>query len=93
MLTDIFDTTLIGGLAADAADQSPHKERGGPAQPLLIVNQLTKHFPIRNSVVDKLFGRKAKAVHAVDGVNFPLARARHWASSVNPVAANQPRRG
>ena len=74
MLTDIFDTTLIGGLAADAADQSPHKERGGPAQPLLIVNQLTKHFPIRNSVVDKLFGRKAKAVHAVDGVNFSVGK-------------------
>jgi peptide/nickel transport system ATP-binding protein len=38
--------------------------------PLLEVNDLKKHFPVRGS----LFGRKAGWVYAVDGVSFDIAR-------------------
>ena len=39
------------------------------AAPLLRVEDLVKHFPVRKG----LFGRHAGAVHAVDGVSFELA--------------------
>ncbi len=39
------------------------------AAPLLRVENLVKHFPVRKG----LFGRHAGAVHAVDGVSFELA--------------------
>ncbi|MGJ4950564.1 ABC transporter ATP-binding protein [Bradyrhizobium sp. HKCCYLS20291] len=38
--------------------------------PLLQVNDLKKHFPIRSG----LFGRSKSRVHAVDGVSFEIAR-------------------
>ena len=38
--------------------------------PLLQVNDLKKHFPIRSG----LFGRSNSRVHAVDGVSFEIAR-------------------
>ena len=38
--------------------------------PLLEVNDLVKHYPLRGS----LFGRTRKAVRAVDGVSFQIAR-------------------
>jgi oligopeptide/dipeptide ABC transporter ATP-binding protein len=41
---------------------------GTPEAPLLEVEQLTKHFPIRRG----LFGRTAGAVRAVDGVSFAV---------------------
>lgn len=40
------------------------------SRPLLEVNDLVKHYPIRKG----LFGRKRQAVHAVDGVSFQIAR-------------------
>ena len=40
-----------------------------PAEPLLSVRDLAKHFPIRRGV----FGREAGAVRAVDGVSFGVA--------------------
>ena len=40
------------------------------ARPLLEVNVLTKHFPLRGG----LFGRAAAVVHAVDAVTFAIAR-------------------
>ena len=46
------------------------EERGGPAQPLLIVRNLTKRFAIRGG----LFERKKKYVHAVDDVNFSVIK-------------------
>ena len=45
-------------------------DRGGPAQPLLLVRDLKKYFPMRTS----WFDREAKFVHAVDGVNFSIAK-------------------
>ncbi|MFZ0763662.1 MAG: ATP-binding cassette domain-containing protein, partial [Bradyrhizobium sp.] len=38
--------------------------------PLLQVNDLKKHFPVRGN----LFGRNASRVYAVDGVSFEIAR-------------------
>ncbi|EAU48012.1 ABC transporter ATP-binding protein [Salipiger bermudensis] len=42
---------------------------GGPAQPLLIVRDLKKHFPVRSGLMGK-----AEKVHAVDGVSFRIGK-------------------
>lgn len=42
------------------------RDRGGPAQPLLIVEGLRKHFPVRRG----LLNRRHATVHAVDDVSF-----------------------
>jgi peptide/nickel transport system ATP-binding protein len=47
----------------------PLEDLGGPAQPLLAVNSLTKHFPIGGG----LFAEK-KTVRAVDDVSFAVAK-------------------
>jgi peptide/nickel transport system ATP-binding protein len=49
----------VSGVAADARDI------GGPAQPLLIARDLSKHFHVRG-------GSKSARVRAVDGVSFTL---------------------
>ena len=49
----------------DRLEQLP--DRGGPAQPLLIVRGLAKHFPIKGG----FFGRGG-VVRAVDGLDFEL---------------------
>src|SRR3979409_1471464 len=48
----------------------PIEDVGGVAQPLLQVNGLTKHFPVRGG----LFG-KSKTVRAVDDVSFAIAKS------------------
>ena len=48
----------------------PTADRGGPAQPLLAVRGLVKHFPVR----DPVWVRPRRAVHAVDGVSFEVAK-------------------
>jgi len=45
-------------------------DRGGPAQPLLTVHGLRKHFPVRGG----LFGRTTARVRAVDGVSFAVRK-------------------
>ena len=45
------------------------RDRGGPRQPLLIVENLRKYFPIRNAL-----GAIAAQVQAVDGVSFAIAK-------------------
>ena len=45
------------------------KDLGGAAQPLLQVNGLTKHFPVRG----ELFSRR-RTVRAVDDVSFAIAK-------------------
>ena len=57
--------------AALAPTPAPH-DMGGPAQPLLIVRDLKKHFPVRSSPLD----RERKFVHAVDGVNFSVPKGK-----------------
>ncbi len=46
------------------------EDLGGPAQPLLTVKNLVKHFPIRGG----LLGRTTGLVQAVDGVDFDVAK-------------------
>jgi peptide/nickel transport system ATP-binding protein len=46
------------------------RDRGGPAQPLLVVRGLKKHFPGKR----RLFNSKRETVQAVDGVSFSLAK-------------------
>jgi len=48
---------------------APVEDRGGAAQPLLQVNGLTKHFPVRG----ELFGAR-RTVRAVDNVSFSVAK-------------------
>jgi peptide/nickel transport system ATP-binding protein len=49
---------------------APMADRGGPAQPLLIVEGLTKHFTIRSGIAGKVTGK----VHAVDDVSFAVEK-------------------
>src|ERR1700722_11285769 len=42
------------------------RDRGGPAQPMLIARELKKHFPVK--------GARGKAVQAVDGVSFTVRK-------------------
>jgi len=55
-----------------AALPDPHGavDRGGPAQPLLIVRDLKKRFAVRGSA----FAGKRQYLHAVDGVSFTVAK-------------------
>ena len=45
-------------------------DKGGPAQPLLIVRNLQKYFPVRGGI----FGGKKAVVQAVDGVSFEVKK-------------------
>lgn len=47
-------------------------DRGGPAQPLLVVKNLKKYFPVRGGILQ----REKKFVHAVDGVSFSVAKGK-----------------
>ncbi len=45
-------------------------DRGGPQQPLLLVEGLRKHFRLKRSLLD----REQKVVHAVDDISFELRK-------------------
>jgi peptide/nickel transport system ATP-binding protein len=55
---------------AETPIEAPHKDRGGPQQPLLIVENLTKHFHIRSGIA----GRVTGTVHAVDDISFAVGK-------------------
>src|SRR5258708_32894485 len=46
------------------------RDRGGKAQPLLMVEQLTKHFRVRGG----LLNRTVATVQAVDDISFAVAK-------------------
>jgi peptide/nickel transport system ATP-binding protein len=46
------------------------RDRGGPAQPLLLVEKLRKYFPITGGVLNRKIGE----VKAVDGVSFAVVK-------------------
>lgn len=50
--------------------QLDSRDRGGPAQPLILAQGLKKHFPIRSG----LLNRKTATVHAVDDVSFEVRK-------------------
>jgi peptide/nickel transport system ATP-binding protein len=45
-----------------------------PQAPLLEVEDLRTHYPVRRGITEALTGRPKRLVHAVDGVSFTLAR-------------------
>jgi peptide/nickel transport system ATP-binding protein len=53
-----------------AALSLDRRDRGGPAQPLLIVQDLRKHFPVRGGVLN----RTVATVQAVDDVSFSVRK-------------------
>ena len=59
------------GLDFDPSDAAV-QDIGGPAQPLLIVRDLKKHFAVRGT--GGVFGGPAATVHAVDGVSFEVRK-------------------
>jgi peptide/nickel transport system ATP-binding protein len=54
----------------DADRAADMLDRGGPAQPLLTVEALRKHFPVRGG----LLNRRVATVRAVDDVTFSVAK-------------------
>ena len=56
-MTNVIETT---GAAP------PSRDRGGPAQPMLIVENIKKYFPIRAGLLNK----KVAEVKAVDDISF-----------------------
>jgi peptide/nickel transport system ATP-binding protein len=46
------------------------RNRGGPGQPLLLVNNLRKHFPVRGG----LLNRQVATVQAVDDISFSVRK-------------------
>ena len=46
------------------------RDRGGPGQPLLLVNNLRKHFPVRGGFLN----RQVATVQAVDDVSFSVRK-------------------
>jgi peptide/nickel transport system ATP-binding protein len=63
------------------------EDRGGPAQPLLVVNNLKKYFPVRNV----LFSNEKKFVHAVDNVSFTVAKGKTLGIVGESGCGNPPR--
>jgi len=55
--------------ATAAPDRDP-RDQGGPAQPLLIVRDLKRHFPIKGGFLNRAVG----TVQAVDGVSFSVMK-------------------
>ena len=47
---------------------------GGPAQPLLTIRGLTKHFGLKKGLLGGLTGREGRVVRAVDGVDFSVMK-------------------
>ncbi|MCR0985429.1 ABC transporter ATP-binding protein [Roseomonas populi] len=58
------------GMTEAAATLEPLPDIGGPAQPLLTVRGLTKHFPLKSG----FFGRGAGVVQAVDSLDFEVRK-------------------
>src|SRR5204862_885542 len=54
----------------DAVPPGDPRDRGGKIQPMLTVNGLKKHFPIRGG----LFNRRIGSVRAVDDVSFVVLK-------------------
>jgi peptide/nickel transport system ATP-binding protein len=53
-----------------ATSQPDQRDRGGPAQPLLTVEGLTRHFAVRGG----LLNRRVATVHAVDDISFHVRK-------------------
>ncbi|TPQ50242.1 dipeptide/oligopeptide/nickel ABC transporter ATP-binding protein [Prosthecomicrobium hirschii] len=54
----------------DVVPEGDPRDRGGPAQPLLIAQDLKKWFPVRGGLLNRAIGH----VRAVDGVTFQVLK-------------------
>ena len=54
----------------DIVNNTHPKDRGGPAQPMFVVKDLKKHYPIAGG----LMNRTVASVRAVDGVSFDVRK-------------------
>jgi len=61
------------GISIEHIGAAADSDRGGPAQPLLTVSKLVKHFDLKKSFVETLVGG-GKVVRAVDGVDFKVMK-------------------
>lgn len=61
---------MLATTPATAPERTATADRGGPAQPLLSVRGLVKHFPLQGG----LFGRARRKVRAVDGVDLAVMK-------------------
>jgi peptide/nickel transport system ATP-binding protein len=57
-------------MAPDGTILPVPEDRGGPAQPLLIVENLRKYFPVRGGILN----RQVATVQAVDDISFAVAK-------------------
>ncbi|MBV9859345.1 MAG: ABC transporter ATP-binding protein [Alphaproteobacteria bacterium] len=64
------DTARLAASPFTAFTKSDPRDRGGPAQPLLIVENLSRHFPVRGG----LLNRRVATVRAVDDVSFAVRK-------------------
>ncbi|MDT7834338.1 ABC transporter ATP-binding protein [Aquabacterium sp. OR-4] len=53
---------------------APHTDIGGPAQPLLSIRGLTKHFGLQRGLFGGLLPGDGRVVRAVDGVDFAVRK-------------------
>ena len=61
-------------LAGYAGLDGSAEDVGGPAQPLLIVNDLRKHFTVRGGPSFEPYGGPPQRVKAVDGISFQVLK-------------------
>ena len=57
-------------MSASLSPAPTRRDRGGPAQPMLIVEDLRKHFPVRGGILN----RAVATVQAVDDVSFSVKK-------------------
>lgn len=64
----------VAGAESGAEGETPEKEKSGPVYdgPILKVEHLKKHFPIKTN----FFGKPVKFLRAVDDINFTLERGK-----------------
>jgi oligopeptide/dipeptide ABC transporter ATP-binding protein len=65
-----MSAALMSSPGAAAWAPSDPRDRGGPAQPLLSVKDIKKHFPLKGGIL----GRPQGWVQAVDGVSFDVGK-------------------
>ena len=61
------------------------RDRGGKAQPLLIVKGLAKHFPIRGGILNRIIAH----VRAVDDVSFVILKGETLGGFAPPLTFTQ----
>lgn len=66
----IKKTTPLGVAVGASSVVGDPRDRGGEAQPMLIVRDLQKHFPIAGGIL----GRPVAWVRAVDGIDFDVMK-------------------